>query len=63
MTERKESDNPGETFGVNPDGADLDGTAEIERQKAEQGNRTDPTKPGDSSVPNADEADRPGTMR
>jgi hypothetical protein len=43
MAEKKKTENEG--FEVNPDGADLDGTAEIERQQGERGGRKPSPEP------------------
>jgi hypothetical protein len=58
MAEKKKTEN--EEFEINPDGADLDGTAEIERQQREQNSpKTSPEPP----VPASDKRGRSETVQ
>jgi hypothetical protein len=57
MAEKTHTDDIGEKFEINPDGADLDGTAEIERRQAEPDSK--PAGSGEDPVPPA----RPVTPR
>jgi hypothetical protein len=57
VAEKTHTDDAGEQFDVNPDGADLDGTAEIERQQAER-ERGSGSPPSAGESPAATDDDR-----
>jgi hypothetical protein len=55
-----ESKKRAEEFEINPDGADLDGTAEIERQQSERGSgsETGPAASQPTTSPAADQREK-----
>jgi hypothetical protein len=58
MAERKKTED--EQFEINPDGADLDGTAEIERQR---GDRNSPKASPKAPVPATDKRGQSETVQ